>query len=79
MPWKQEKGLADVALAHTNTKAFAYNSSKPVHFIGKFRALVQTKKLISIGTSAISEHSTNMKIKVLLKLHFRKVQLWVIS
>ena len=42
--------LSDVALAHTNTKAFAYNSSQPVHFIGKFQALVQTKKRYTVAT-----------------------------
>ena len=54
--------LADVALAHKKTKAFAYNSSQPVQLIGKFQALVQTKKSYIVATFFVDddEHSGNL-------------------
>ena len=42
--------MSDITLDHTKTKAFAYKSSQPVHFIGKFQALVQTKKRYTVAT-----------------------------
>ena len=54
--------MSDVALAHTKTKAFAYNSSQPVHFVGKFQALVQTKKRYTVATFFVvnDENSGNL-------------------
>ena len=42
--------MVDVTLDRTTTKAFPYNSSQPVQFIGKFQALVQTKKRYTFAT-----------------------------
>ena len=42
--------MVDVTLARTTTKAFPYNTSQPVHFVGKFQALVQTKKRSTVAT-----------------------------
>ncbi len=42
--------MVDVTLARTTTKTFPYNSSPPVRFIGKFQALVQTKKRYTVAT-----------------------------
>ena len=54
--------MSDVALAHTKTKAFAYNSLPPVHFLGKFQALVQTKKRYTVATFFVvsDENSGNL-------------------
>ena len=42
--------MSDVLLAHIKTKAFEYNSSQPMHFIGKFQVLVQEKKRYTVAT-----------------------------
>ncbi len=39
-----------VTLQRTNTKAFAYNQSEPVDFLGKFEAVVETRKRMSVAT-----------------------------
>ena len=54
--------MSDVALAHTKTKAFAYNSLQPVHFLVKFQALVQTKKRYTVATFFVvsDENSGNL-------------------
>ena len=39
-----------VTLQRTNTKAFAYNQSEPVDFLGKFEAVVATRKRMSVAT-----------------------------
>ena len=36
--------LCDVHLKPTQTRAFAYNQSEPVSFMGKFDAVIETKK-----------------------------------
>ena len=38
--------MKDVKLTRTNMKAFAYSKKSPVEFIGKFEALIETKKRI---------------------------------
>ena len=47
--------MVDVTLARTTTKAFPYNTSQPVHFVGKFQALVQTKKRYTVATFFVVE------------------------
>ena len=42
--------MKDVKLTHTNTKAFAYSKTTPVEFIGKFEAIIETKKRMSVAT-----------------------------
>ena len=40
----------EVTLKPTNTKAFAYNQSEPVNFLGKFDAVVKTRKRMTVAT-----------------------------
>ena len=47
--------MVDVTLARTTTKACPYNTSQPVHFVGKFQALVQTKKRYPVATFFVVE------------------------
>ena len=42
--------MKDVKLTRTNMKAFAYSKKSPVEFIGKFEALIETKKRMSVAT-----------------------------
>ena len=42
--------LCDVHLKPTQTRAFAYNQSEPVYFMGKFDAVIETKKRMSVAT-----------------------------
>ena len=51
--------MSDVALGHTKTKAFVSNFSKPVKFIGKFQALVQTKKLCTVAPFFVVENENS--------------------
>ena len=42
--------MQETELKTTNIKAFAYNNPKPVTFLAKFDAIVETKKRIVIAT-----------------------------
>jgi hypothetical protein len=42
--------MKDVKLTRTNMKAFAYSKKSPVEFVGKFEALIETKKRMSVAT-----------------------------
>ena len=42
--------MKDIKLTRTNMKAFAYSKKSPVEFIGKFEALIETKKRMSVAT-----------------------------
>ena len=42
--------MQDITLNRTSTKAFAYNTKSPVEFIGKFEAVIETRKRISVAT-----------------------------
>ena len=54
--------ISDVTVAHTETRAFACNSSQSVQFIGKFQALVRTKKRYTVATLFVvdDENSGNL-------------------
>ena len=39
-----------VKLKTTNVKAFAYNAQTPVKFLGKFEALIETRKRVAVAT-----------------------------
>ena len=39
--------MKDIELTRTNMKAYAYSKTSPVEFIGKFEAVIETKKRIS--------------------------------
>ena len=40
----------EVTLKSTKTKAFAYNQSEPVNFLGKLEAVVETRKRMTVAT-----------------------------
>ena len=40
----------EATLKPTKTKAFAYNKSEPVNFLGKFDAVVETRKRMTVAT-----------------------------
>ena len=73
--------MVDVTLARTKTKAFPYNTSQPVHFAGKFQALVQTKKRYTVATFFIVEDDDSgnlmsaqtVKELGLISLHLNKL------
>ena len=44
-----------VHLKKTNVKAFAYTAEKPVKFIGKFEAVVETRKRVAVATFHVAE------------------------
>ena len=73
--------MKGVKLERTKTKAFAYNADTPVEFIGKYEALVETKKHYTIATFYVtkghdsgcllsSESAQDLK---LISLHLNKV------
>ena len=47
--------VKDTDLRPTNIKAFAYNSPKPVKFLGKFDAAIETKKCVAIATFCVAK------------------------
>ena len=47
--------MKETDLHPTNIKAFAYNSPKPVKFLGKFDAVIETKKRIAIATFYVAK------------------------
>ena len=44
-----------VHLKKTNVKAFAYTAEKPVKFIGKFEAVIETRKRVTVATLQINQ------------------------
>ena len=51
-----------VNLQETNTKAFPYSSETPVKFLGKFQALIETKRKFDVATFFVvdKENSGNL-------------------
>ena len=47
--------MKETDLRPTNIKAFAYNSPKPVKFLGKFDAVIETKKRVAIATFYVAK------------------------
>ncbi|CAB4022955.1 PREDICTED: uncharacterized protein K02A2.6-like [Paramuricea clavata] len=47
--------MQDIKLTRTNTKAFAYNTKSPVEFLGKFEAVIETRKRISVATFYVAK------------------------
>ena len=68
-------------LTKTSIKAFAYNAIKPVQFLGKFEALIETKKRIAVATFYVAKttnsgnliSATTAQELVLISLHLNKV------
>ena len=46
-------------LKKTSIKAFAYNATKPVQFLGKFESLIETKKRIAVATFYVAKTTNN--------------------
>eukprot|EP00794_Sanderia_malayensis_P014472 gene14472-biopygen11586 len=73
--------MKGVKLERTKTKAFAYNTDTPVAFIGKFDALVETKKQFKIATFyATKDHDSGCLLSAesaqdlkLISIHLNKV------
>ena len=42
-------------LSRTNTKAFAYNTNSPVEFLGKFEAVIETRKGMTVATFYVAK------------------------
>ena len=51
--------LRGISLQKTTTKAFAYNSTTPVPFLGKFTATVETRRKITAATFYVAQGSTS--------------------
>ena len=47
--------MQDIKLTRTNTKAFAYNTKSPVEFLGKFEAVIETRKRLSVATFYVAK------------------------
>ena len=47
--------MQDIKLTCTNNKAFAYNTKSPVEFLGKFEAVIETQKQISVATFHVAK------------------------
>ena len=47
--------MENAELKHTKMKAFAYNNPEPVKFLGKFDAVVETKKRVALGTFYVTK------------------------
>ena len=44
-----------MALSRTNTKAFAYNTNSPVEFLGKFEAVIERRKRMTVATFYVAK------------------------
>ena len=51
--------MGNVKLQSTQTKAFAYDCTKPVQFSGKFNAAIETKKRFTVATLYVVKGSNN--------------------
>ena len=47
--------IQDMALSCTNTKAFACNTDSPVEFLGKFEAVIETRKRMTVATFYVAK------------------------
>ena len=47
--------MQNITLTRTKTKAFAYDTTSPVEFVGKFDAVIGTKKRISVATFYVTK------------------------
>ena len=73
--------MKGIKLERTKTKAFAYNSDRPVEFSGKFEALVETKKHYTTATlyvtkdqdSGCLQNAESAQDLKLISLHLNKV------
>ena len=70
-----------VQFKKTNVKAFAYNAQTPVKFLGKFEALIETRKRITIATFYVVKMpssgnlvlSTTAQERGLISLHINRL------
>ena len=52
---KTYEKMDGVNLKKTNVKAFAYNAKNPVKFAGKFEAIIETRKCVSVATIYVAK------------------------
>ena len=50
--------LPEIALEKTKTRAFAYDTEKPVKFLGKFHAVIETRKRYAVTTFYVVDNNT---------------------
>ena len=70
-----------VQLKRTNVKAFVYNAQTPVKFLGKFEALIETRKRVTVATFYVVKtpdsgnliSSTTAQDLGLISLHINKL------
>ena len=51
--------LPEIELENTKTRAFAYDTDKPVKFIGKFDAVIETRKRYAVATFYVVNNNTS--------------------
>ena len=51
--------MKDIKLQQTTVKAFAYNSTKPVKFLGKFEETIETRKRVTVATFYVTQTSNS--------------------
>ena len=52
----------DMAIICTSTRAFAYDTKSPVQFLGKFEAVIATRKRISMATFYLAQKAKKAEI-----------------
>ena len=79
--------MKETDLRPTNIKAFAYNSPKPVKFLGKFDAVIETKKRVAIATFYVAKGTNSGNLLSLstaqdlglISLHLHKLSKWMMA
>ena len=74
--------LKNVTLRNTNTQAYVYSNKTPVDFLGKFEAIIETKKRYTVGIFyVVSEYSSGCLLSSqtaqelsLISLHLNKIK-----
>ena len=56
--------MKDIKLTRTNIKAYGYSQASPAEFIGKFEAVIETKKRMSVATFFCCESQTLWKFVI---------------
>lgn len=51
--------LSEMELKKTKTRAFAYDTDKPVKFMGKFDAVIETRKRYAVATFYVVDNNTS--------------------
>ena len=54
--------IQNITLTRTKTKAFTYDMTSPVEFVGKFDAVIETKKRISVAIHSMLQKRKTVEI-----------------